>query len=57
MHIRTNGASYSEDICVHNICTVMITGNPGMSHIINEDGDAVWNGGARAVLTEWPIEE
>lgn len=43
----------AEDIRVHNICTVMITGNPGMSHIINEEGDAVWYGGARAVITEW----
>ncbi|MCM1027045.1 MAG: sialidase [Roseburia sp.] len=41
------------EIRVHNICTVMITGNPGMSHIINEDGDAVTHGGARAVLIEW----
>lgn len=31
----------------------MITGNPGMSHIINGAGDAVMYGGARAVLTEW----
>lgn len=43
----------AEDIRVHNICTVMITGNPGMSHIINEEGDAVTHGGARAVITEW----
>lgn len=42
-----------EEIRVHNICTVMITGNPGISHIINEDGDAVMHGGARAILTEW----
>lgn len=41
------------EVRVHNICTVMITGNPGMSHIINEDGDAVMTGGARAILTEW----
>lgn len=41
------------EIRVHNICTVMITGNPGMSHIINSAGDAVMHGGARAVLTEW----
>ena len=41
------------DIRVHNICTVMLTGNPGMSHIINEEGDAVLYGGARAIITEW----
>ncbi len=40
-------------IRVHNICTVMITGNPGMSHIINGDGDAVTRPGARAVITDW----
>lgn len=40
-------------IRVHHICTVMITGNPGMSHIINGDGDAVTYGGARSVITEW----
>lgn len=43
----------AEDIRIHNICTVMITGNPGMSHIVNEEGDAVTHGGARAVITEW----
>lgn len=43
----------AKEIRVHNICTVMITGNPGMSHIINEEGDAVTHGGARAVITEW----
>lgn len=43
----------TEDIRVHNICTVMITGNPGMSHIINDEGDAVLYGGARAIITEW----
>ena len=45
----------AEEIQVHNICTVMITGNPGMSHIINEEGDAVTHGGARAVITEWNL--
>lgn len=43
----------ADGIRVHNICTVMITGNPGMSHIINEEGDAVTHGGARAVILEW----
>lgn len=41
------------DVRVHHICTVMITGNPGMSHIINEEGDGVMTGGARAVILEW----
>lgn len=41
------------DVRVHHICTVMITGNPGMSHIINAEGDGVMTGGARAVILEW----
>lgn len=43
------------EVRVHHICTVMITGNPGISHIINEDGDGVNTGGARAVLLEWNV--
>lgn len=46
-------APASPGVLVHNICTVMLTGNPGMSHIINDDGDAVTWGGARAILTQW----
>lgn len=53
LHSAMEVPENAEDIRVHNICTVMITGNPGMSHIINEEGDAVWYGGARAVITEW----
>ncbi len=53
LHSAMEVPENTEDIRVHNICTVMITGNPGMSHIINEEGDAVTHGGARAVITEW----
>ncbi|MCM1190804.1 MAG: hypothetical protein NC123_16690 [Butyrivibrio sp.] len=42
----------AEGILVHHICTVMITGNPGITHIINEQGDAVVTPGARAVILE-----
>lgn len=42
-----------EDVKIHNICTVMITGNPGISHIINDSGDAVMTAGARAVICEF----
>lgn len=54
LHSAVEAPGKAEGVRVHNICTVMITGKPGMSHIINEDGDAVTNGGARAVLVEWP---
>lgn len=53
LHSAMEAPEKGTEIRVHNICTVMITGNPGMSHIINEDGDAVTHGGARAILTEW----
>lgn len=53
LHSAMEAPAGAEGIQVHNICTVMITGNPGMSHIINEDGNAVTHGGARAILTEW----
>lgn len=43
-------------IKVHNICTVMLTGNPGLSHIINESGEPVYHAGERSVITEWPME-
>lgn len=38
---------------VHNICSVMITGNPGMSHVLNDSGDSVMNSGDRAVICEY----
>lgn len=43
----------SENVKIHNICTVMITGNPGISHIINDCGDSVMTGGAREVICEF----
>ncbi len=57
LHSAMEAPEGAEEIRVHNICTVMITGNPGISHIINEDGNSVMNGGARAILTEWPKED
>lgn len=38
---------------IHNICSVMITGNPGMSHVVNEYGEPVLYGGARSVICEY----
>lgn len=43
----------SEEIRVHHICTVMITGNPGITHIINEQGDAVVTPGARMMILDY----
>lgn len=42
-----------EGVKIHNICTVMITGNPGISHIINDTGESVTWGGARAIIREY----
>ena len=38
---------------IENICTVMIGGNPGMSHIVNDKGNPVLKGVSREVLTEY----
>lgn len=42
-----------EGVKVHNICTVMLTGYPGMNHIINESGDSVTCAGQRNVICEY----
>lgn len=42
-----------EGVKVHNICTVMLTGYPGMNHIINESGDSVTYAGQRSVICEY----
>lgn len=38
---------------IHNIITVMLTGNPGMVHIINDDGDSVLTPGATAIIKDY----
>ncbi len=38
---------------IHNVCTVMITGNPGMSHIINDSGKAAVTAGSRQIIREY----
>lgn len=40
-------------IKVHNICSVMITGNPGISHIINNEGEAANQPGERQIIREY----
>lgn len=42
-----------EGVKVHNICTVMLTGYPGMNHIISESGDSVTYAGQRNVICEY----
>ncbi|MCM1057159.1 MAG: hypothetical protein NC517_06080 [Firmicutes bacterium] len=53
LHSAMEVPEKAEGILVHHICTVMITGNPGITHIINEQGDAVVTPGARAVILEY----
>lgn len=53
LHSAMEVPEKSEEIRVHHICTVMITGNPGITHIINEQGDAVVTPGARAVILDY----
>lgn len=42
-----------ENIKVHNICSVMITGNPGISHVINDEGKAANQPGERQIIREY----
>ncbi len=38
---------------VHNICTVLLTGNPGMNHVINDQGGSVYSPSERKVICEY----
>lgn len=38
---------------VHNICTVYLTGNPGMSHIINDSGNGVFSPSQREIIIDY----
>ena len=42
-----------EGVKIHNICSVMLSGNPGITHVINDDGDAVMTSGARAIIVDY----
>ena len=42
-----------DGVAVHNICTVLLTGYPGMEHIINEAGGSVMSAGERQVICEY----
>lgn len=53
LHSAMEVPADAEGIHVHHICTVMITGHPGITHIINEHGEAVVNAGARAIIMDF----
>lgn len=53
LHSAMEVPADAEGIRVHHVCTVMITGNPGITHIINEQGDRVVNAGERAIILEY----
>lgn len=42
-----------DNVKVHHICAIMITGNPGISHVINDKGDAANTPGARSIIVEY----
>lgn len=42
-----------DGVKVHNICTVMLNGYPGMEHIINDEGGSVMQSGERQVICEY----
>lgn len=41
------------EVKIHNICAIMITGNPGISHVINDQGGACINAGDRKIIVEY----
>lgn len=41
-----------EGVRIENICTVMLTGYPGMEHVVNDSGEGVFFAGARQVLQQ-----
>lgn len=43
------------EVKVHNICAVKIAGHPGLSHVINDEGESCIENNERHIITEWPI--
>ena len=41
------------EVKLHNVCAVMITGNPGISHVVNEEGGPCHTSGTRQIITEY----
>lgn len=42
-----------DTVKVHHACAIMITGNPGISHVINDKGKPAYTGGARSIIVEY----
>ena len=42
-----------DGVRIENICTVMLTGYPGMEHIVNESGEGVFYAGQRQILLSY----
>lgn len=42
-----------QEVKLHNVCAVMITGNPGISHVVNDEGGPCYHSGARQIITEY----
>lgn len=42
-----------DGVKIHNICTVMLNGYPGMEHIVNAEGKSVMQAGERQVICEY----
>lgn len=41
---------------IHNVCAVMITGNPGISHVINKYGKPCYRPGTRNIIIDFQKE-
>lgn len=40
---------------IHNICAILINGNPGITHVINDAGESCLTHGERHIITNWPM--
>ena len=47
-------APVKPDVKIHNVCSVFLTGNGEITHVINEFGATARAGSVRQVITEWP---
>ena len=43
-------------VTLHNICAVLITGHPGISHVVNDAGRTAYNAGDRSLVIDYPEE-
>ena len=40
-------------VVIHNACSVMLAGHPGITHVVNDSGDAVKIAGDRAIIMDY----